>query len=100
MRLKSFMACATLIGARQSRLWKDASTNEQWDPTNRINELLATDETLVSLDKLREMTTKTLHLEARLRKEYLETKNFVRRSGIGEGDHWRDSLDQRTQTGQ
>ena len=40
------------------------------------------DETLVSLDKLREMTTKTLHLEARLRKEYLDTKNFVRNSGI------------------
>lgn len=85
---RQFDASEVIYGLRDSKrgetvtLMEDASTYEQWDPTNRINELLATDETLVSLDKLRDMTTKTLHLEARLRKEYLETKNFVRNSGI------------------
>jgi len=47
-----------------------------------LDEYLATDETLVMLDRLKEMTRKTLHLEARLRREYLATKQFVRETGI------------------
>ena len=74
MLLKSFMACVTLKGGETVTLMEDASTNEQWDPTNRINELLATDETLVSLDKLREMTTKTLHLELAFGKNTLKRR--------------------------
>ena len=47
-----------------------------------LNEYLATDETLVMLDRLKEMTRKSLHLEARLRREYLATKQFARETGI------------------
>lgn len=47
-----------------------------------LDEYLATDETLVMLDRLKEMTRKTLHLEARLRREYLATKQFVRETSI------------------
>lgn len=85
---RQFDAAQIMYGLRDSNrgetvtLMEDRSEYEQWDPTNRINEMLATDETLVTLDRLREMTTKTLHLESRLRKEYLETKQFVRTSGV------------------
>ena len=61
---------------------EDTSRFEQWDPTPRINDLLATDETLVTLDRLKEMTRKTLHLEARLRKEYLDAKKFQQETAI------------------
>ena len=85
---RQFDAAQVMYGMRDSNrgetvtLMEDRSDYEQWDPTNRINDLLATDETLVALDRLREMTTKTLHLESRLRKEYLDTKQFVRSSGV------------------
>ena len=85
---RHFDAAEIMFGLRDTNrsetvtLLEDRSQYEQWDPTHRINELLATDETLVTLDRLREMTSKTLHLEARLRKEYLDTKQFVRSTGV------------------
>ena len=56
--------------------------NTPWADKDGRGEYVANDETLVTLDRLKDMTHRTLHLEARLRREYVKTKSFVRETGI------------------
>ncbi len=48
----------------------------------QLDEHMAQDNTLVVLDRLKQLTRKTLHLEADLRREYIDSKQFVQETGI------------------
>ena len=47
-----------------------------------MDEYMTQDNTLTILDRLKDFTRKSLHLESELRKEYIETKQFKKDTGI------------------